>query len=572
MRASSRRLAVAVLSAFVIAAGVFAQQPAQVPGAIRSKIVLVPVDVRVIDRNGNPVTDLTEKDFTVLEDGVPQQVGHFSTQAFEAAAAGPLPSAPALRQQAGLEATPVSHRTFLILLGRGRLQYPSRGLDAVREFVRDRALPTDLIAMQAYGRMTDFTTDRVSLLAMLDLYEKRHERLEALLDHWFRDQWMHDLEASPGIERKIAAFFEEPGMPPVRRVPVFDVDGETPFERRRHAARLAERWLHNDVIPDPGERDFVYEPGGRDDITKLVGAIEFLKYFAGEKHILYLSERGLVGTRSSLDGDLIAARAADARVSVSTIRTGGLDASWGSAPRGNGRRSDVIFMGPPAATWWANADAREIAKRTGGVASAYKYAAETIGAMDRATRFQYLLGYYPANIDWNGEPRRIEVRVNRSGVTVLHRQSYFAREDLVPFDRRAFLTHSRITGAGAYRVPMRDVGITVTGAVYRDADRQWHAKADVTIDGSTVAFELIDGRHVAELDVAVFVGARNQRQVGEVSRRIELKLEPASYARAIVEGVKFETTIAVTGQPRYLKAVVYDYAADRLGSAAVEIR
>ena len=570
MHSSPRRAVLGVLSSLVIAAGVFAQQLPQVPGAIRSRVVLVPVDVRLIDKDGNPVTDLTQADFTVLEDGRLQQVGHFSTQAFEAAAPDPAPAGPSLRRGPGLEEVPVNRRTFLILLGRGRLQYPSRGLDAVREFVRDRALPNDLIAVQAYGRITDFTTDRAAILRLIDLYEKRHERLEALLDHWFLGPWTYDAEASPGIERKVAAFFEEPGLPAVRRVPLFDVDVETPFEQRRREARQANRWLHNDGVERIGERDFVYEPAGRDDIEKLFGAIEFLRFFEGEKHILYLSERGLLGTRSSLDADVMAARAADARVSVSTIRTGGVEMSWGAALRGNGR-FDTIPMGPPPGTWFANADAREIAKRTGGLASAYKYAAETIDAFDRATRFQYLLGYYPANTDWDGEPRRIEVRVNRPGLTVLHRHSYFAREDLVPFDRRAFLTHSRVTGASAYRVLMRDVAVTVTGAVFRDKNT-WQARAEVSIDPSTIAFEQIDGRRVAEIDVAVFVGARNQRPVGEVRRRVELKLEPESYARMQTEGVKFETMIELTGQPRYLKAVVYDYAADKLGSAVAEIK
>lgn len=562
MRSSFRRAALAAVSLFVIAVGVAAQQRPQVPGAIRSKVVLVPVDVRVIDRDGNPVTDLTQADFTVLEDGRSQQIGHFSTQAFEATGAGPLPTALTLRRGPGLEASPVSHRTFLVLLGRGRLQYPARGLDAVRTFVRDRALPTDLIAVQVYGRITDFTTDRAALLRLLGLYEQRHERLEALLDHWFRGPWMFDVEAAPGIERQIAAFFEEPGMPPVRRVPLFDVDGETPFERRRREAREAHMWLRTGRVI---ERDFVYEPAGRDDLEKLFGAIEFLRYFEGEKHIIYLSERGLVGGQG-LDVDLMAAKAADARVSVSIVRTGGVETSWVRAGRAS------VFNGPSPATLFANADARDLATRTGGIASAYKYAAETIGAVDRATRFQYLLGYYPANTDWNGEPRRIEVRVNRPGVTVLHRHSYFGREDLVPFDRRAFLTHSRITGASAYRVLMRDVAVTVTGAVFRDKDNTWQARAEVSIDPSTIAFEQIDGRHVAEIDVAVFVGARNQRQVGELRKRVELKLEPDTYARMQKEGVKFETMIDLTGQPRYLKAVVYDYAADKLGSAVAEIK
>ena len=45
----------------------------------------VPVDVVVMDRHGNPVLDLTRKNFTVLEDGVPQKIVHFSINSHAAA-------------------------------------------------------------------------------------------------------------------------------------------------------------------------------------------------------------------------------------------------------------------------------------------------------------------------------------------------------------------------------------------------------------------------------------------------------------------------------------------------------
>ena len=564
MRSSLRPFGFSVLSASLLATGVFAQQRPQVPGAIRSKVVLVPVDVRVLDGDGNPVTDLTQADFTVLEDGIPQQIGHFSKQAFDAAASGPLPEGPSLRRGPGLEMSPVTRRTFLIVLGRGRLQHPAKGIDAARDFVRSRLLPQDLVALQAYGRVTRFTTDRAGILRMLDHYEARHERIEALLDHWFRGPWMFDLEASPGIERTIAAFFEAPGLPDVRRLAVLDLDGESPLEQRAREEYEAGLWMR---LGSVRERDFVYETAGRDDSAKLSAAIDFLRYYAGEKHVIFITEDGLVGGTSD-EGNVIAARAADARVSVSIVRTGGVSTSWTPA---SGNRPPQI-KGPSFVQMLANSDARAIARDTGGVASAYKYASETIDRLDRATRFQYLLGYYPANTNWDGETRRVEVAVTRPGVTVLHRGAYFAREDLVPFDRRAFLTHSRITGASAYRVQLKDVGVIVAGVITNDTRDAWQVRAEVTIDPSTIAFDLIDGRQVASIDVAVFAGARNQRPVGEIRRRVELKLEPATYARALKEGVKCETIIDLTGPPRYLKAVVYDYAADKLGSAVAEIK
>ena len=44
------------------------QQPQQVP-VFRSAVTLVPLDVRVTDKNGKPVTDLRQDEFTIVDDG-----------------------------------------------------------------------------------------------------------------------------------------------------------------------------------------------------------------------------------------------------------------------------------------------------------------------------------------------------------------------------------------------------------------------------------------------------------------------------------------------------------------------
>src|SRR5687768_18565963 len=47
-------------------------------GIIRVDTELVNINVRVIDRNSRPVGGLKRSDFTVLEDGVPQEIEFFS--------------------------------------------------------------------------------------------------------------------------------------------------------------------------------------------------------------------------------------------------------------------------------------------------------------------------------------------------------------------------------------------------------------------------------------------------------------------------------------------------------------
>ena len=64
--------------AWLAAASTVAQSQAP---SFRAGVVLVPVDVRAIDANANPVTDLAAADFTIFDDGVPQKTALFSAQA-----------------------------------------------------------------------------------------------------------------------------------------------------------------------------------------------------------------------------------------------------------------------------------------------------------------------------------------------------------------------------------------------------------------------------------------------------------------------------------------------------------
>src|SRR5262245_42589526 len=109
-----------------------AQQPQ--PPTIRSRTTLVPVDVRVIDRDGRPVTDLKKEDFTVLENGVRQDVRFFDTHALTPET--PRPGPPELRKTITAESVTAdsplraqNQRIFLFVFGRGRLQAADKGLD-----------------------------------------------------------------------------------------------------------------------------------------------------------------------------------------------------------------------------------------------------------------------------------------------------------------------------------------------------------------------------------------------------------------------------------------------------------
>ena len=110
------------------------------------------------------------------------------------------------------------------------------------------------------------------------------------------------------------------------------------------------------------------------------------------------------------------------------------------------------------------------------------------------------------------------------------------------------MTHTRIASAGAYRLLVSDVGVTLSASAVEKRQNPWQASVKVMVDPATIAFAEADGRHVASIDIAVFVGGRNQRQVGEVRKRVDLKLEPETYARLRQDGVSFSATIDLTAR------------------------
>ena len=68
-----QRLTIGSMAALALAAGVSAQQ-----GRFRSGVDLVNVGVMVLDKRGNFITDLTERDFEVYEEGERQTLSFFS--------------------------------------------------------------------------------------------------------------------------------------------------------------------------------------------------------------------------------------------------------------------------------------------------------------------------------------------------------------------------------------------------------------------------------------------------------------------------------------------------------------
>ena len=154
-------------------------------------------------------------------------------------------------------------------------------------------------------------------------------------------------------------------------------------------------------------------------------------------------------------------------------------------------------------------------------------------------------------------------------MTVHYRRGYFASADLVPIDRREFLTFTRMSAAGRYTGELKDIVITLEAPVVVEEGTVLEVRG--RLDASRVKFTSVDGSQVATLDIGIFAGDEKEQVIGETMKRIELKLTPEQHGTLMKEGAPLNSRITISGVPRFVKVVVYDYAADLVGTAVATL-
>lgn len=572
------------------------QDPRKEPQAptFRAGVTAVPIDVRVIDKDGKPIVDLQREDFTILEDGVPQAIVHFAagTLVAKAPRAG-LRARPETPAFAAASATaPLDYRVFLIVLGPRGLGDTKRHpetLDALLDFVRRKLLPQDQVALLAGTRASDFTSD--------------HEKVARLLET-----------------------FRGLGAPTPRPLIVAGGTGST-------AANPTSPGSVPSIDTELGFADYVKARGGEplDELESLFYGISYLRFMEGEKHLVYVTDRGF--DLPDFDGfngiwnfrelenwahmKQLTRAANDARVALNTIVTGervidlriprdmpvpavqrempavsNPEGAVAPPVLGAGQVTRIagdsiglfdrlpsqrVFDGlsplAGAAGFFVDYDLKQTAERTGGQSSMYGDTGTVLGRIDDATRTHYLLAYYPSNGNWDGRVRTIKVTVNRPGATVLFRHSYSASPEIETFDRRRVIANSRIEAAGQQSNEIHDIDVRVIPSFTISATgRGGEVVVPVSMDPARLAWGTAeDGRHTAHLQVAVYCG-NSSKILAQTRRQWNLALTDATFERVSKERFSREIRVPVTAKPQYVKVVVYDYDADRVGSALVKVK
>ena len=359
---------------------------------------LVVETVSVKDKDGNPITGLTAKDFAITEDGVPQSIKFFEFQKLTDAPPS-QPTNPRIELLPRLTKTQIApetpgdfryrdRRLLALYFDMTAMPQPDqlRALKAAKSFVQTQMTGADLIAIMAYTSgavqvLQDFTGDRNRALSILETMIVGED------------------ENAPQEADTGAAFGQN------------DSEFNIFFTDRQLAA--------------------------------LQTAATMLGRLQEKKSLVYFAS-GLRLNGTNNQAQLAATINAAIRSGVSfwPVDARGLMAQ---APLGDATRGSVggigMYNGTAANTVTANLQRSQdtlwtLAADTGGKALLDSNdLARGITQAQRAITSYYLLGYYTTNSNADGKFRKIKITLtNGQSATLDYRQGYYAGKDYSKFN------------------------------------------------------------------------------------------------------------------------------------------
>ena len=388
MRPSAFALVIATLGLTLDAAG---QQTADPTPRFRSSARLVQVSVVVRDRRNRPVEGLDRAAFQVFEDGRPQPIAFFIPASRGDAGKNPAAVSTTTSEPrfSNRIASPTNGGVVAIIFDQlnSSPSQQTRARDHLLKYLRTLR-PGDHVALYVLGQdglqvLYDFTTDADMLVRALDSVTAGSA---------------HKLGASaqqlpPALLEGLSAFAL--GNIANMNAAIGQLRAEATLENLEHVAS------HLAGVP------------GRKNVVWLSAGFPFI-----------IGKSTPAGAYNDIQADQTrratrALNTSDASLYPVDIR--GLLAGRGAAvPTLNAIHTPI--EGLRAAAEWTGG---RLFYNTNALSDAIAQAVED-------SRSTYVLGYYPANPDWNGQFRGIKVKVAREGVEVRHRPGYLAHPPVAP--------------------------------------------------------------------------------------------------------------------------------------------
>ncbi|HZD95788.1 MAG TPA: VWA domain-containing protein [Candidatus Sulfotelmatobacter sp.] len=538
-------IATALIAALLFP-GALAQTPAQQPQndkdkqglyRLRVETQLVLVNVVVRDKQGKLVTDLKKDDFTILEDGAAQRLSSFDfenldMQPVATATSQETPGAPVVTP-AATPAKPIltakdadqalSNKRVIVLffdLGSMSPDETERSVQAAKKYVQTKMTSADLIAIVSLASSLrldqDFTGDQARLLRVMNRFS--HSEGQGMDNGSTGD--------ADGIEETGNAYTPD----------------ETEYNQFNTDRKL----------------------------QALQSLCQVLGKFNQKKSIIYFSS-GMTQTGLENQSALRAAvnTAVKANVAIYTMDSRGLEAEppGGSASsaslRGTAMYSGSAVQSRLDANFASQETLTTLSGDTGGKAFLdTNDLGQVFDRVQRDTSVYYVLGYKSSNALRDGKYRRIQVNVNRRGVTMEFRKGYYAPKDFQHFNAED--KEQQMQDELASELPNTDVALYMAASYFRMDDRRFYVPVAVVVPGSQIPFTKGGDKDKASIDIIGEVLDELKRPVGSVRETVKLSLDASQEVKR--KNVQYSTGFLLSPGKYHFKFVVRENQSGRLGS------
>lgn len=502
---------------------------------VHSDLVLTNVVVKDA-KTGEFIHGLKESDFSIYENGKPQQISTFDYQSVEmatplneATVSGLAESGTGSKGKAVVVTRPEdlrNHRLIVMFFDLTSMQPEDldRCVDAAKDFLRTKMQPADLVALVSLGDTLnvdqDFTTNKDVLINKVGGYN--------------------------GTEGQ---GFTEGANANTNQVE--DTTGYTPDESE-----------YNDINTDR-------------ELFALRAIAQSLEKVTEKKSLLYFSggiSRDGIENEASLRAAVNAA--VRANLAIYSVDTRGLQAVLpvGDASTGSMRGAGAYNGGALLNNMNSNLDTQEVLQTlssdTGGKAFLDSNDfAPAFAQVQKDTSEYYAIGFHSTNPARDGKYRRLTIKVNRPGVKLEYRPGYYAPADFKHSgheDRERELEEQL-----ASDLPATDMAVYLDANYFRLDDNRYYVPVSLIVPGSQIPFVKGGDKDKATLDIIGEVIDEVKRPIGNARETVKLNLDPSLQARQ--RNIEYTTSFNLPPGKYHLKFVVRENQTGRMGSFEADI-
>jgi len=527
---------IGLAGAGLFAATAFGQTQPQPDLVLKATTRLVQVSV-IVQKHGQPVTDLKKEDFQLHESGRPQRIDLFSVESTGNTplpqTAKPLPPGIFTNELEQKPGTPASVTIILLDNNNTNLQNQMQARRQVLQYLQT-IKPEDHIGIYRLSGglkvLHSYTTDSSDLVSLLGSYKNKD----------IPDLSQNAQGALDGDLVTMNQFFTASGSSGLER-DFYTID-------RVKGTLKAIEFIANNLAALPGRKNLIWVSGG------FPSSINMLN-FKDPTRIQEDFNPAITDCIRAMN---------DANLSIYPVDSRGLmtDKRFDASNRTVNLKPNM--KAPIGSENQGTMD--ELASRTGG--RAYYNTNDLKKAIADAvddSRVVYTLGFYPTEERFDGKFHKLEVKVvDRSGLTLRYRKGYVDTPEPA-VDSAAAQTEIR----DAVWSPLDSTGVGVTVAAKTDPANPTVINMAIQVEPKNISLAPQGDRWVGRLDILVIQKNDRGQDFNGLEDTVKLNLTRENYDKVTKGGFVLRKTVNMAPQARMVKVIVRDAPSGAIGSLTI---